>query len=382
LAYPQIVIDRAKLAHNAREICSIAARQGVKISGVTKACLANEAVARALVAGGIKELADSRLENLERLQKMNLGVSLLLLRIPGLSQVQDIVRLADTSLNSEYEVMAALAEEAIRQQRIHGIIIMVDLGDLREGVLPKHVVPLAKRVEKLKGLRIKGIGVNLACYGGVIPTQENLGQLVQLAQDVEKELGRKLEVVSGGNSSSLDMLFEGEIPKGITNLRIGEGILLGRETINRNSVPNVYQDCFTLQAEVVESQIKPSKPIGVIGQDAFGNVPVFDEKGPMVRSIVALGRQDVPPEGILPLDPCLHVVGASSDHLIIDATQKPGIQVGFVVEFCLQYSGLLGAMTSPFVSKKVLDGNLFHRTTREVGTVLHWSNQESLEHIS
>ncbi len=375
MAYPQIVIDRARLTQNTRVICSTATAQGIKISGVTKACLANEHVAGALVAGGVTELADSRLENLARLKEMNLGVPLLLLRIPGLSQVQDIIRLADTSLNSEYEVLAALAEEARRQQRTHGIILMVDLGDLREGVLPKDVVPLAKKVEKLQGVRLKGLGVNLACYGGVIPTQQNLGQLVQLSQEVEQEIGRKLEVVSGGNSSSLEMLFKGEMPKGITNLRIGEGILLGRETINRNTLPNVYQDCFTLRAEVVELQIKPSRPIGIIGQDAFGNVPFFEEKGPMARAIVALGRQDVPPEGIFPLDPCLHLVGASSDHLIIDASQKPEIHVGSVVEFGLRYSGLLGAMTSPFVSKQAQ-----HGMNRSAGPVLEgavWANQES-----
>ncbi|HWJ04035.1 MAG TPA: alanine/ornithine racemase family PLP-dependent enzyme, partial [Verrucomicrobiae bacterium] len=299
------------------------------------------------------ELADSRLENLQRLKSLNLNVPLMLLRMPGLSQVRDTITWADTSLNSQVETITALGIEAKRQGKIHSIVIMVDLGDLREGVLPKDVVNLARQVVSIKGLRLRGLGVNLACYGGVIPSEGNLGQLVGLARDVERETGQRLEVVSGGNSSSLGLLFGGKLPEGITHLRIGEGILLGRETVNRNPLPGAYQDAFILKAEVVEVQVKSSVPKGEIGQDAFGNIPVFTDTGPMMRAIVALGRQDVPSEGIYPLDNRLSIVGASSDHLIIDASKRPGIRVGDIVRFGLCYGGLLGAMTSPFINKRV-----------------------------
>ncbi len=353
MAYPEIVIDRAKLTHNSKVICSKAREQGIQISGVTKACLADEHVARAMVAGGVAELADSRLENLEKLKALDLGVPLTLLRIPGLSQVRGTVELADTSLNSQYEAISALGAEARRLGKIHSIILMVDLGDLREGVLPKELLPLAREVTRIKGVKLRGIGVNLACYGGVIPTGDNLSQLAELAGKLGQAAGKPLEVISGGNSSSLGMLFRGEVPKGITNLRIGEGILLGRETINREPVEDCYQDAFTLRAEVVEVHVKPSLPKGIISQDAFGRVPVFEDKGPMVRAIVAIGRQDVPAEGVYPLDRKLRILGASSDHLLMDASKKPGITVGDIVSFGLTYGGLLGAMTSPFVSKRV-----------------------------
>ena len=356
MIYPRIVINEAKLAHNARIIGEAAARQGIRVLGVTKGCLADETVARAMIAGGLTELADSRVENLHRLKNMNLEVPLMLLRIPGLSEVEEVVAYADTSLNSEYGVMVALAIEARRQGKEHGVIIMVDLGDLREGVLPGEAVGLAKRVEALKGLKLMGLGVNLTCFGGVIPTSANLAQLVATARDVEKEIGRKLEVISGGNSSSLELLLSGEIPEGVTNLRIGEGILLGKEAVHRTPLPNTYQDCFVLQAEVVESYMKTSIPIGIIGEDAFGNVPVFEDKGPMLRAIIALGRQDVPIDGLYPLNPDLKLIGASSDHLILDANNYPGIKIGDIVEFGLNYAGLLGSMTSPFIHKHVKQG--------------------------
>lgn len=354
LSYPEVVIDQAKLTHNARALCNAAARQGIGIAGVTKACLAHKSVVKAMLDGGVSELADSRLENLKKLKDMQLPVPLMLLRIPGLSQIKETVELADTSLNSQFEVMAQLAEEAKRQGKVHKVVIMVDLGDLREGVLPKDLVKLAVQVNDMRGLQVRGIGANLTCYGGVIPSRENMLQLAELAMEVERETGKKIEVVSGGNSSSLRLLFKREMPQGITQLRIGEGILLGRETVRRTSLPDTYQDCFVLKAEVVEVQVKPSVPKGEIGQDAFGTVPLFPDRGPMVRAIVALGRQDTPPEGIFPLNHNLTIIGASSDHLIIDAGKKAGIRVGDIVRFGLNYAGLLGVMTSPYVHKRVV----------------------------
>ena len=349
--YPRLVIDEAKIAHNTRVISQAAARHGITVAGVTKVCLADELIVRAMLAGGLTMLADSRVENLERLKSLELGIPLMLLRAPGLSQIEDTVAFADISLNSDYKIMAALAAEARRQKKVHGVIIMVDLGDLREGVWPEDAVPLAVRVERLKGLKLLGLGVNLSCYGGIIPTPTNMAHLVSIARDVEKQIGRKLEIISGGNTSSMNLVYNDEMPEGINNLRIGEGILLGRNTIDRTPLPETYQDCFILQAEVVESYIKPSQPIGIIGQDAFGNVPHFEDKGNMQRAILNLGRQDVPLEGIYPLDPELEIIGASSDHMIIDATRKNGLKVGDIIEFGVNYAGLLGTMTSPFIKK-------------------------------
>ncbi|MDA8442235.1 MAG: alanine/ornithine racemase family PLP-dependent enzyme [Peptococcaceae bacterium] len=355
MVYPHILLDSNKLTHNTRVICAQAAKYGIKIAGVTKACLANPAVAKAMAAGGVCELADSRIENLARLKDLQLNIPLLLLRSPGLSQIKDTIELADTSLNSQYEVMAQLAAEARRQGKIHQVIVMVDLGDLREGVLPKEVVPMAKELVLTRGLKLRGIGANFACYGGVRPSVANLGELITLARELEAAINQKIEVVSGGNSSSLELLFQAKIPVGVTHLRIGEGILLGRETIQRKALPRMHQDAFSLRAEVVEVQVKTSVPKGEIGQDAFGCRPSFSDTGPMLRAIVAIGRQDVPLDGIFPLEADLRVIGASSDHLIIDAAKKPGIRVGDTIHFGLNYAGLLGAMTSPFVSKRVKD---------------------------
>ena len=349
--YPRLVINEDKIIHNTRTINRAATAHGIKVAGVTKACLADETVVRAMLAGGLTELADSRVINLQKLKEMNLGVPLMLLRAPGLSQIEDTVQYADISLNSDYKIIAALAAVARKRKKEHGIVIMVDLGDLREGVWPEDAVSLAIKVERLKGVQLKGLGVNLSCYGGVMPTKTNMQQLVDIAVDVEKAIGRKLEIISGGNTSSLHLLFSDDMPTGINHLRIGEGILLGRNTIDGSPLQETYQDCFALQAEVLESYIKPSQPIGIIDPDAFGNVQKFEDKGNMLRAIIALGRQDVPVEGIHPLNEELEIIGASSDHMIIDATRQNGLKTGDIIEFGVNYGGLLGSMTSPFIEK-------------------------------
>lgn len=349
---PEIVIDLDKIEHNTKVVLELARQAGVETVAVTKAFLAEPQIAGAMLRAGIKMLADARLENLEILHRHFPDVPLMLLRLPGLSQVKDTVRLAAVSLNSELKVLRALSEEAKDRGKKHRVILMADLGDLREGIWAENLPEAAAEVMNMDGLILEGLGVNLACYGGIIPNADNVGRLVSMAQELEISSGRKLQVISGGNSASLPLLLSGELPSGINQLRIGEGILLGRETVKRRLLPGAAADAFVLRAEVLESRDKPTVPIGNVGQDAFGETPQFEDEGWRRRAILALGRQDVPPEGISPRDERVKIFGASSDHLIVDITDAPELGVGSVLEFNVRYAGLLGAMTSPYVYKR------------------------------
>lgn len=355
MSLPEIVIDLAKITQNVEVIKLISNPYQMDVVGVTKVFSGEPKIAAAMLAGGIRMLADSRLENLARLKRAFPETPLMLLRLPGLSRVEETVALADVSLNSNLDVLQALSQAALKLPKQHRVILMVDMGDLREGIWPVDLLQLVAQVLPLKGLLLEGLGVNLACYGGVIPTSENLGHLVELAEEVEREFGISLPVISGGNSASLSLLQSGNIPPRINQLRIGEGIVLGRETVNRQRLPGAFYDAFILRAEILESYDKPTVPIGSIGQDAFGKVPTFLDKGWRKRGIIALGRQDVPIEGLILRDARLRIFGASSDHLIVDVTEVPDLAVGSVVEFDLNYGGLLGAMTSPFVHKRYLN---------------------------
>lgn len=355
MSLPEIVVDLAKITKNVEVIKRIADPYQIDVVGVTKVFSGEPKIAAAMLAGGIRMLADSRLANLARLKRAFPEIPLMLLRLPGLSQVEETVELAEVSLNSNYEVLQALSQAALKRHKLHRVILMVDMGDLREGIWPEELSQLVAQVLPLKGLILEGLGVNLACYGGVIPTSENLGELVELAAGVEREFGISLPVISGGNSASLSLLQSGSVPPRINQLRIGEGIILGRETVSRQRLPGAFPDAFILRAEILESYDKPTVPLGSIGQDAFGETPKFLDEGWRKRGIIALGRQDVPTEGLILRDARLKIFGASSDHLIVDVTGDPDLRVGSVVEFNLSYGGLLGAMTSPFVHKRYIN---------------------------
>ncbi len=350
--YPLLRIDVAKLRHNAQTLVDLAKSFSISIWGVTKVLGGAPPVGAAMLAGGVTALADSRLTNLRRLASSFPDTPKVLLRLPSPRQAEAVVHIAACSLNSEWTTLQALSQAAVAAQRQHRVLLMVDVGDLREGLWPDQVIPFVKRAIGLPGLQIAGLGTNLTCYGGVIPSPKNLGILVDLARELERQGLVQCEIVSGGNSSSLQLLQEGKIPRGINNLRLGESLILGRETVSRHPIAGLHTDAVVLQAEVVEVKQKPSVPVGHIGQDAFGNKPVFVDRGLQRRAIVAIGKQDVDPGGLAPLDPGITVLGASSDHLLLDVGAYPGkVKVGQVFSFGLNYAALLAASTSAYVHK-------------------------------
>ncbi len=356
MAGPSVTVDEAKIEANARAIVGLCAEHGIETIGVCKVVCGMPAVAKAMIRGGVRGVGESRLENVLRLRAGGIVEPISLLRIPPLSAAADIVTSADLSLNSEMSVVRALSLAAEERGIRHGVVLMVDLGDLREGFWPDDLMEAVRETLELPGIRFQGIGANLACYGGVIPTEKNMGELADWAARIEDAFGTKVETVSGGNSSALPLVAAGKMPARINQLRIGEAILLGRETVRRQPWPGTAQDAFALAAEIIELKRKPSVPIGEIGQDAFGGRPVFADKGEMLRAILNVGREDADVDGLFPRDRNIVILGASSDHLIADVTAcRPPLALGDELTFDMSYSALLAVMTSAYVEKRLVD---------------------------
>jgi predicted amino acid racemase len=280
----------------------------------------------------------------------------MLLRLPPPSEADEVIERADVSLESEIGVLEALSGAAQRRGRNHDVVLMVDLGDLREGVWPNDLAPLARRALALPGIRIRGIGTNLACFGAVAPSVENMRRLVELADELERSLGLRLDWISGANSSGLELIAAGRMPKRVNHARIGEAILLGRETVRRRPWPGTVQDAFLLHAQVLELQSKPSIPIGERCEDAFGRHPVFEDRGRIRRALLNVGREDVDVGGLSPVDRRIAILGGSSDYLVVDASGARELRVGDEIAFSLAYGALLAAMTSPYVEKRPFRG--------------------------
>ncbi|WP_459128864.1 alanine racemase [Guggenheimella bovis] len=346
--YPRIVIDKEKYRQNVRMMKEKLAKKGIALAAVTKVFCAEPALVDVLVEEGVDYIADSRIENLK---KVGPRAKRLLLRLPMLSQVEEVVAHSEMALVSEVETLIALEMAAKKLQKKYEVLVMIDLGDLREGVLEKDVDSFFSILPKFENLSIKGIGTNLTCFGGILPTKEALTRLLDVKKHVEATYHLELPIVSGGNSSSLYLLDEDGIPEGINLLRLGESLVLGNDTALLCPIEGLHRDIFTLEAELVEMKTKPSKPWGKQGADAFGNFVTFEDKGPMKRGILAVGKQDVNFSGLTPREN-VECIGSSSDHLLLDL-KMGDYHLGDIFTFDLDYGALLQLMTSPYVEKAV-----------------------------
>lgn len=329
------------------------------ISGVIKGVNALPEIIDTFVESGLTSLSSSRLTQIELVKSRYSEIETLMLRVPMLSELERMVQCCDTSLNTEIKTLKALNGVCQKLEIKHSVILMVDLGDLREGFFEKeHLFEAALLVEhELKHLYLKGIGTNLGCYGSIEPNATNLGQLVSWAREIEEKIKRPLDIISGGASTTVPLILNDTLPEGINHLRVGDAIFLrDMEPYFNYTFPEMHADVFTIEAEIIEIKEKPSHPIGTITVDAFGNKAEYDDIGDHTRALLAIGRQDLGDvTKLIPYDPAVLLIGGSSDHTIIDITDcDKKYQIGDILSFNIEYELLLYSTNSPYVFKKFI----------------------------
>lgn len=358
--FPLLEVNLKKVYKNTKYVVNLCENRGISVAGVVKVVHAMPEVVSEMDKAGCKYLATSRINQVIKMKNQGVKKPIMLIRIPMYSEIKQLVEYVDISLNSEIETLKKINEECKNQNKEHKVILMMDLGDLREGIIDEEeFINLALFVEKeLKNLKLYGIGTNLGCYGSVKPTENNLGKLCNVAEKIEKLIGRELDVISGGATSSLTLIWDDKIPSKINNLRIGEGILVAKDLDDfwQYDMSMLYQDAFLLKAQVVEVKNKPSHPIGEIFIDAFGNKPTYKDRGERKRALLAIGKQDfVSVDTLVPIDKNIEVIGASSDHLIIDIEScENDYRIGDIIEFNIYYPHLLYLSGSKDVGKKFI----------------------------
>jgi predicted amino acid racemase len=348
---PRIEIDLSAIEHNTRTLVHRLSRRGITVTGVTKATLGSPEIAMAMLRGGARGIGDSRIENLEALREAGVRAPLTLLRSPAPGSADRTVECADTSFVSDLDVVAALSVAAGKRAVTHRIVLMIELGDLREGVMVADAVEAARVISRTRHVVLAGIGTNLACRSGVMPDDELMRQLAALAYTIGPKFGVESPIVSGGNSASLHWALGGSAVAGVNDLRLGEAILLGVDPRTREPIAGLRTDAFSLVGSVIESIAKPSAPSGRMGQAAFGEQSAPVDRGTIIQTIVALGRQDMDLEGLTP-PPGIGLLAASSDHLMLETSAR--VPAGTEIHFGVDYAALLRAMTSPFVVERLV----------------------------
>ncbi|MDD6483033.1 MAG: alanine/ornithine racemase family PLP-dependent enzyme [Clostridiales bacterium] len=346
MSYPCLYIDLKKITENVKTMAALCAEHGIEITAVSKVFCGEPEIVKAYLRGGVRRVGDARVQNLMKIRALE--CEKWLIRTPQPSMAEEVVKYADVSLNSEISVLDALNKAAAKQGKIHKVVLMYDLGDLREGFIDEE--EFARGAEFAKNashLELYGTGTNLTCFSFVHPDTEKLSELLRVAHKYGAD-----KVISGGNSATVDLMLKGGIPAGVNLLRLGESLLFGRERAHYKYLPNTKNDAFILEAELVEVKNKPSMPWGHFGVDSYGNAPKFEDKGIRKRGIAALGKQDTDVETMWPIDDEIEIIGTSSDHLVMDLTEcERDYKVGDTVRLRLGYYASLRAFTSPYVEK-------------------------------
>ena len=352
-----IKLYRDKLRHNFKFLDKIFKEQGKEWAIVTKLLCGNEFFLKELLDTGIQEVCDSRLSNLVRIKKLNPQVQTVYIKPPAKNNIPKVVKYADVSFNSESKTIELLSKEAVRQGRIHKVTIMIELGDLREGIMGETLIGFYEKVFKLPNIEVTAIGTNLNCLHGVMPSMDKLIQLSLYEQLIEIKFNKEIPWVTGGTSVVIPLLFKKQVPKAINHFRVGETLYFGNNLFTGKRIRGMKDNVFRLYSQIIEITEKPRQPIGELAENPSGEVFELDpaEYGKSsYRAILDIGLLDISPDYLIPDDPGLEIINASSDMLIVDLGKtKRSYKVGKYISFKLKYMGALSLMNSKYVEKIV-----------------------------
>ncbi|MCK5862859.1 MAG: alanine racemase [Candidatus Hydrogenedentes bacterium] len=356
----RVTINLEALLYNFKVINQWMEKHHASWTVVTKVLCGHEDTLNALKYIGATSMGDSRLSNLDTVKRIFPDYEGWYLRVPGPSVIEEVISLSSVSLNSEIGTIAALEKEAKKRNKTHHVIIMIELGDLREGILPGSLVKFYESVFNFPHIEVLGIGANLGCLAGVAPNMDQLMQLVLYRELLELKFGHKLPLISAGSSATLPLLAEGRVPKGINHFRIGEALFLGTDLINGGTLPKLRDDVMLLRAEIVELKEKElttlaeTPSIAPFAQDQSNSSsdPTPGQRG--YRALVGVGQLDTDITGLTPINPEHQIAGASSDITAVNLGDDPGgLAVGDTIKFRLNYSALLRLMICPYITKSV-----------------------------
>ena len=353
-----VVLNRDKLKHNYLFLDQLFGKRAIKWSVVTKLLCGNREYLSELLALGVCQVCDSRVANLKVIKSINPHVETIFIKPPARRTIKSVVKYADISINTGLETIKLLSEEACRVNKVHKIIIMIELGELREGVMGDDFIDFYAKVFDMKNIEVVGIGANLSCLYGVLPNQDKLIQLSLYEQVIEAKFGRQISYVSGGSSVTIPFMFKNMLPKAINHFRVGETLFLGSDVYNGTTLKGMKSNVFKLHSEIIELINKPIVPTGEMGTNVDGHSFSFDEKDvgkTSCRAIIDLGLLDVDERHLYPVDKSIKFVGASSDMIVIDLGENQrGYKVGDLLEFNMDYMGALRVLNSKYIEKRIV----------------------------
>jgi predicted amino acid racemase len=348
---------RDKLEHNYRFLDELFKKNGIEWGVTTKLLCGYEEYLNEVIALGPKEILDSRVSNLKAIKKVNSDVRTGYIKPPPKESINEIIEFADVSYNTELSTIKMLSKEAVRQKKHHDIIIMIEMGDLREGVMREELLHFYEQIFELPNISVVGLGTNLNCLHGVMPSKDKLIQLSLYKQLIELKFKKDIPFVSGGTTVTIPLLLKGEVPKGINHFRVGEGLFFGIDLFTNKTIEGMESGVLELYTQIIELTEKPMVPSGELGTNPQGEKSVLDESlygKTHYRAIIDIGYLDINPDFLIAVNREIKIVDASSDMLVLDVGENDlNYKVGDIIRFQLKYMGALGLMNSNYIEKRV-----------------------------
>jgi predicted amino acid racemase len=354
----RLLINLEALKFNLAVINRWMERHGSTWTVVTKVLCGHSDTIKALQYLGVRSMGDSRLDNLRAIDRIIPDFEAWYLRVPDISSIPDVIKYSDVSLNREIDTIKAMNEEAKRQARIHRIIIMIELGDLREGILPGSLIKFYEQVFNLSNIEVLGIGANIGCLAGMVPNVDQFMQLILYRELLELKFDHKLPMISAGSTVVLPLILDKKLPAAINHFRIGEAIFLGTDLISGGTLPYLSNEVMLLEAEIAEIKEKGLVPLGETASVAPFETEIEDETAPGqrgYRALISIGHLDTDISGLTPINPDYKIAGASSDITVVNIGEETGgLKVGDTIKFKVNYSALLRLMNGKYIAKEVV----------------------------
>lgn len=364
-----ITLDQDKLNHNFNYLQRLFEKNGIRWTVVSKLLCGYKPYLELLYELGVEHFCDTRIANLKTIKTISRKIETVYIKPPAKRNVKNLIKYANISFNTEVDTIKALSKEAVKQNKIHQVLIMIELGELREGVLRDEFVDFYASIFELPNIEVIGIGTNLSCMYGVLPTHDKLIQLCLYVNLIEAKFDKKIPFISGGTSVTIPLIDQNLLPKGINHFRVGEALFLGTEPYNSERIEEMKGDVFELTAEIIELTEKPIVPDGEIVANVKGESMQFDEEdrnSTSYRAIIDLGVLDVEEGQVEFHDKDISIVGSSSDVIVVDLGDNPNdYKVGDYLTFSLGYLAILRIMNSRYIEKKIKKGDKIVDTVYE-----------------
>lgn len=358
-----LIVRTRKIIENIEKLNAFLQKHNKQWSLTVKVLSGHKKILKAILESqAIKSthsIADSRLSNLKNIKAISPDIKTMYIKPPSLQSVKTVIDVADYSFNTSYETLEALNEEAKRRKKVHQVVIMIEMGELREGVMRDEFISFYSKSFELSHIKVVGIGTNLGCMYGVEPTFDKLVQLSLYKQLIEAKFERKIDIISGGSSITLPLITNNKIPQLVNHFRIGEAVFLGETPLTGKKFRNLSTEAFEFDASIIEMERKENQPDGIISEGNVGHAAIIEGTEPSYKAITDFGILDVDTNDIVPKDGNIKFIGTTSDMTVYDLgtfnrKKSQKYEVGSLIRFKPNYMAVARLMNSRFIEKKVI----------------------------